>query len=272
MPTAIEKYREIRDEVRRHGTWGKALWRFGWFVVVSLVGKVIDLATDEAISRAVIWVWGQAVLLAKEPIGIVWLLLAVAFTASMIVTLCGVYIGAFLDVWRRGSGPRPLSLEEQAAVQPLRNLWNLYGKASAARLLSVFGYLNNNWKLSMYGLFLIRTNDELKNSLTTMDEAVADDTKLRAAEIHERFKAMYHTYREAVFVIAQAEAHGHIKESDYPDEYRQLRDSWVELHREFYAQLKLTNEIPGHRGQLQFGGNFMNTTASGFLRSLNVEV
>lgn len=173
---------------------------------------------------------------------------------------------------RKQAKPRPLTWEEQQIILPLRNLWNLQGKASTNSLRELCRYLQNIWKFSdKYGRLLNYPLDELEEGTKRMNEAVADDSPSKAEEIHERFNGLYGGgYRAVVFWAAQMFENEDLQADD--KQHKRLMEQWVEAHKSFYDEMKRVNEIREHRGQLKFGGRFLDEIAGRFLRRLGIEL
>jgi hypothetical protein len=274
MLTFRDRLKEINAEIKRLGSVGKVLRWGAYGLLTWVVGKAVDMVTDQWISQQLSWLWHQVKDSAKEPVGVVWLLLAVFLTISLIVSLSFVFINAWWETRpRKDSQRQPLTLDERAIAQPLRNLWNLYGKEAANALSELARHIQNNWRLKdRYSGLLNHPLGDLDMGIKEMTEAVSDDTQLRAEEIHERFNRLYgDAYRPAVFWVAQIVEH-----QDYvqpqPQITERLLGKWAGAQQRFYDEIKEVNEIPEHRGQLQFGGGFLDEMAGRFLHKRKVEL
>lgn len=270
MSTFQKRLHEISEEVKRLGTWGKVLRRGLEFLFVWLGGKVIDVWTDGWISRQLDRLSHHIAALGKEPIGVVSLVLAVLFTAVMIVSLSFVLVSAWWETrLRKERKPPPLTWDEQQVVQPLRALWQVG--------IPAVGWLNRLWEFSKgqwrcrgdYSLLLAPIGEALDKAAREMDSAALDDT-LRAEQVHKRFHALYDAYYKACFWIARIAVDQDL--NDRSEEYTKLRDQWAEAHKSFYAELERVNQYTEHRGKLGFSLTIFDDSLSRFLRSAGVKL
>lgn len=208
MPTFRQRVKQLNDEAKRLGTLGKVLRWAAIGAVTWLAGKVLDILTDQWISEQLSWLWTQIKDFADQPIGTVWLLLALLFTLGMIVSLSFVYINAWRETRPKPVAPapepkpperQPLSAYEQHAKQDARVLWQAAGKEAGWLVASLLEQVSRQLRptIRLAQLLWVPKN-ELEQVLRYLDGTLHEFSQTPLNDVAQVLISLFNFYMNGV--------------------------------------------------------------------------